>query len=57
MNEYDSVRLQRALWERGYRPTADPKDADFIFLNTCSIREKAEQKVYSFFGAPHSHQG
>jgi tRNA-2-methylthio-N6-dimethylallyladenosine synthase len=50
MNEYDSLRLQRILGARGYALTADITCADVIFLNTCSVREKPEQKVYSFLG-------
>jgi tRNA-2-methylthio-N6-dimethylallyladenosine synthase len=50
MNEYDSLRVQRILAHKGYRPTMDLALADVIFLNTCSVREKAEQKVYSFLG-------
>ncbi len=50
MNEYDSLRVLRILYARGYRPTPDIDHADVVFLNTCSVREKAEQKVYSFLG-------
>ncbi len=50
MNEYDSLRVRRMLAARGYRPTANIEAADVVFLNTCSVREKAEQKVYSFLG-------
>ncbi|MCK8602554.1 tRNA (N6-isopentenyl adenosine(37)-C2)-methylthiotransferase MiaB [Desulfoferrobacter suflitae] len=50
MNEYDSLRVQRMLSRRGYLPTSDLHAADVIFLNTCSVREKAEQKVHSFLG-------
>jgi tRNA-2-methylthio-N6-dimethylallyladenosine synthase len=50
MNEYDSLRVQQALHSQGYVITSDPASADIIFLNTCSVREKAEQKVYSFLG-------
>jgi tRNA-2-methylthio-N6-dimethylallyladenosine synthase len=51
MNEYDSLRVQRLLAPLGYVPVSDIDDADVIFLNTCSVREKAEQKVYSFLGS------
>lgn len=51
MNEYDSLRVRRLLAPRGYVPVGDMEDADLIFLNTCSVREKAEQKVLSFIGA------
>jgi tRNA-2-methylthio-N6-dimethylallyladenosine synthase len=50
MNEYDSIRAVRALHSQGYVVTSDMASADVIFLNTCSVREKAEQKVYSFLG-------
>lgn len=50
MNEYDSDRAVRLLAGHGYSQTGDPAEADLIFLNTCSIREKAEQKVYSMLG-------
>ncbi|MEJ5299834.1 MAG: tRNA (N6-isopentenyl adenosine(37)-C2)-methylthiotransferase MiaB [Thermodesulforhabdaceae bacterium] len=50
MNEYDSLRLVRALLIRGYEVTSKPDDADVIFVNTCSVRAKAEQKLYSFLG-------
>jgi tRNA-2-methylthio-N6-dimethylallyladenosine synthase len=50
MNEYDSLRVQRLLQAQGYAMTAEIAAADVIFLNTCSVREKAEQKVYSFLG-------
>ncbi len=50
MNEYDSLRVQRLLAPLGYVPVNDIGKADVIFLNTCSVREKAEQKVHSFLG-------
>jgi len=50
MNEYDSLRVQRILHSHGYVITSDMASADIIFLNTCSVREKAEQKVHSFLG-------
>jgi len=50
MNEYDSLRVQRILHCQGYALTSDMASADIIFLNTCSVREKAEQKVHSFLG-------
>jgi tRNA-2-methylthio-N6-dimethylallyladenosine synthase len=50
MNDYDSSRVQHLLSQRGYLLTADLEQADVIFLNTCAVREKAEQKVYSFLG-------
>ncbi len=50
MNVYDSERLQDALEHDGYAPTADMTEADLVLLNTCHIREKAAEKVYSELG-------
>lgn len=50
MNEYDSLLVERILGREGYRITRDIERADLIFLNTCSVRDKAEQKVHSFLG-------
>ncbi len=50
MNEYDSLRVERLLGLSGYVVTHSLQDADVIFLNTCSVRAKAEQKVHSFLG-------
>ena len=50
MNAYDSERMAEALAGHGYAPTDDPADADLIILNTCHIREKAAEKVYSELG-------
>lgn len=50
MNEYDSLRVGRLLAPLGYVPVQEIADADVIFLNTCAVREKAEQKVFSFIG-------
>jgi tRNA-2-methylthio-N6-dimethylallyladenosine synthase len=50
MNEYDSLRVQRLLAPLGYVPVQEIADADVVFLNTCAVREKAEQKVFSFIG-------
>jgi tRNA-2-methylthio-N6-dimethylallyladenosine synthase len=50
MNDLDSQRLSGSLKLRGYRRVEDEKQADVILLNTCSIREKAEQKVFSRLG-------
>jgi len=49
MNEHDSQRIFQLLYP-AYEPTDNPADADLILLNTCSIREKAENKVYSMAG-------
>jgi tRNA-2-methylthio-N6-dimethylallyladenosine synthase len=50
MNVYDSERMTAALAVHGYAPTADVAEADLILLNTCHIREKAAEKVYSELG-------
>jgi tRNA-2-methylthio-N6-dimethylallyladenosine synthase len=50
MNEYDSERMTEALAMEGYVPTADMAEADLVILNTCHIREKAAEKVYSELG-------
>ncbi|MFD1508439.1 tRNA (N6-isopentenyl adenosine(37)-C2)-methylthiotransferase MiaB [Lacimonas salitolerans] len=50
MNVYDSERMAEALGGQGYVPTDTPDDADMILLNTCHIREKAAEKVYSELG-------
>jgi tRNA-2-methylthio-N6-dimethylallyladenosine synthase len=51
MNEYDSSKMADVLAAaEGYTPTSTPQDADLILLNTCSIREKAQEKVFSDLG-------
>ncbi|MFH0996929.1 MAG: tRNA (N6-isopentenyl adenosine(37)-C2)-methylthiotransferase MiaB [Pseudomonadota bacterium] len=50
MNVYDSERIAGGLAPLGYRQVSEPETADLIILNTCAIREKAEQKVFSFLG-------
>ncbi|MEO1985591.1 MAG: tRNA (N6-isopentenyl adenosine(37)-C2)-methylthiotransferase MiaB [Martelella sp.] len=50
MNVYDSERMGEALAADGYRQTEVIEDADLILLNTCHIREKAAEKVYSALG-------
>ena len=50
MNVYDSARMADVLTPMGYGPTDDPDDADLVVLNTCHIREKAAEKVYSELG-------
>jgi tRNA-2-methylthio-N6-dimethylallyladenosine synthase len=50
MNEYDSERVAGLLRERQYELTDDASAADVILLNTCAIREKAEDKVFSKLG-------
>lgn len=51
MNERDSEIIEQLLAQEGYVPTAEPEGADVILINTCSIREKAEQKVFSLLGS------
>ena len=50
MNVYDSERMAEALARDGYRETSDVDNADLVILNTCHIREKAAEKVYSDLG-------
>ena len=50
MNVYDSERMAEALSSEGYVETKTPDDADMILLNTCHIREKAAEKIYSELG-------
>ncbi|MBX9806023.1 MAG: tRNA (N6-isopentenyl adenosine(37)-C2)-methylthiotransferase MiaB, partial [Alphaproteobacteria bacterium] len=50
MNVYDSERMADILAPLGYGLTETPDDADMVILNTCHIREKAEQKVFSDLG-------
>lgn len=50
MNDHDSQKIASLLIEEGYQLTDDPQEADCIILNTCSVREKPEQKVYSALG-------
>ena len=51
MNERDSEIIEQLLAQDGYVPTDTATDADVILINTCSIREKAEQKVFSLLGS------
>jgi tRNA-2-methylthio-N6-dimethylallyladenosine synthase len=51
MNEYDSDKMADVLRAAdGYEPTTDPEEADLILFNTCSVREKAQEKVFSDLG-------
>ncbi len=50
MNEYDSARILQVMKHQGYTPTERAEEADLIILNTCSVRDKAQQKVYSALG-------
>jgi tRNA-2-methylthio-N6-dimethylallyladenosine synthase len=51
MNEYDSGKMLDVLYDsHGLELTTDPEEADVLLLNTCSIREKAQEKVFSLLG-------
>ncbi len=51
MNEYDSGKIAEVLRQsHGLELTADPREADVLLLNTCSVREKAQEKVFSHLG-------
>ncbi|MEM9736324.1 MAG: tRNA (N6-isopentenyl adenosine(37)-C2)-methylthiotransferase MiaB, partial [Pseudomonadota bacterium] len=50
MNVYDSERMASAMAANGYESTSEAGEADLIVLNTCHIREKAAEKVYSELG-------
>ena len=57
MNEYDSARMADVLREgAGLEPTDNPADADVLLMNSCSVREKAEDKVYSLLGEWRAHK-
>lgn len=56
MNLADSSTLASSLITRGYRRVADEHEADLIVLNTCSVREKAEQRVYGRLGELYKHK-
>ena len=50
MNDHDSEKVAGVLQGRGYRPVSTPAQADLVLYNTCSIREKAAQKVFARLG-------
>ena len=50
MNVHDSERMAGLLEQAGYEPAADGADADVIVINTCSVRERAEEKLYTRLG-------
>ncbi|MBE6455154.1 MAG: tRNA (N6-isopentenyl adenosine(37)-C2)-methylthiotransferase MiaB [Alphaproteobacteria bacterium] len=50
MNMYDSARMRDALGTLGYETTDNPAEADILLLNTCHIREKASEKLFSEIG-------
>src|SRR4029077_21169424 len=50
MNDHDSEKVSGVLLGRGYRAVESPAQADLVLYNTCSIREKAAQKVFARLG-------
>ena len=50
MNVHDGERMAELLAGQGYEQTDKPEEADMVLLNTCHIREKAAEKVYSDIG-------
>jgi tRNA-2-methylthio-N6-dimethylallyladenosine synthase len=50
MNVHDGERMAGLLDQAGFEPTADPGDADVIVVNTCSVRERAEEKLFTRLG-------
>ena len=50
MNVHDSERMAGLLDQAGYEPTTDDGDADVVLINTCSVREKAEEKLFTRLG-------
>ncbi len=50
MNDLDGMQMGRLLAKQGYAATQDPEEAAVVLINTCSVREKASQKVYSDVG-------
>src|ERR671919_275942 len=55
MNELDSELVVASLRKDGYELTADVRDADTILFNTCSVRQHAEDKIYSAVGRLRDH--
>src|SRR6266540_4253617 len=50
MNVHDSERMAGLLEQAGFEPTTDETDADVVVINTCSVRERAEEKLYTRLG-------
>ena len=50
MNVHDSERMAGLLEQAGYEATAEPREADVVVVNTCSVRERAEEKLYTRLG-------
>ena len=53
MNVHDSERMAGLLEQAGYEATADAAEADVVVINTCSVRERAEEKLYTRLGELH----
>ncbi|MFH1984512.1 MAG: tRNA (N6-isopentenyl adenosine(37)-C2)-methylthiotransferase MiaB [Pseudomonadota bacterium] len=56
MNVYDTEKMAAVLWPLGYHLSDSAADADMVVVNTCAIREKAEQKVFSYLGRLAEHK-
>jgi len=56
MNVHDSERMAGLLAQAGYEPADEDADADVIVINTCSVRERAEEKLFTRLGEIH-HRG
>ena len=50
MNVHDSERMAGLLEQAGYESAPDASEADVVVINTCSVRERAEEKLYSRLG-------
>src|ERR1700731_1668750 len=50
MNVHDSERMAGLLEQAGFEPAADDAEADLVVINTCSVRERAEEKLYTRLG-------
>src|SRR6187549_3877314 len=50
MNQHDSERMAGLLEQAGYDRTEDDRDADVVVINTCSVRERAEEQLYTRLG-------
>src|SRR5436305_1189921 len=53
MNVHDSERMAGLLEQAGFEAVADAADADVVVINTCSVRERAVEKLYTRLGEPH----
>lgn len=56
MNVYDSILMENIVKPLGFNVVSDAEQADLVILNTCHIREKAAEKLYSELGRIHSSQ-